>query len=153
MVHLQTLIVWLLHPKENMGLYPPKAIVSATKEEEELPCTHTFLLNRWDSASEDGQVKAKWGCWLTALCSELGPTAQKPAHCSGEHSGVRTGCPPHLGMNGFLVRRNLASNEGKAKNQGSHPTEGKRVRDKELQHPTPRTAFCLRSPRSVSVFC
>lgn len=56
-MHLQTVIVGLLHPNENSGALPPKATVSATKEEEELPCMHTFLLDRWGSASEDGLGK------------------------------------------------------------------------------------------------
>lgn len=143
-MHLQTVIVWLLHPKENAGALPAKSNCFCSKEKKGgnyFSGTLSFWIGKTVLLKT-----VRWGLLtVSTLCSELDLTAQN-LYCSraGGHPGVSGGCQVNLGMNGFPATKEERKARGLIPQRESGPGE------KDIQHSTPLTAFL---PQKKPLLC
>lgn len=145
-MHLQMVIVWLLHPKENAGALPAKSNCFRSKEKKGwnyFSGTCSFWIGKTVLLLKTVRWKSNGA--LDYLCSILrtGSHCSEPTLFSGGHRGVSGGCQINLGMNGLPTTK-----EQKAR--GLIPQRESGPGEKDIQHSTSLTAFL---PQKKPLLC
>lgn len=146
-MHLQTVNVWLLHPKENAGALPAKSNCFCSKDKKGgnyFSGTLSFWIGRTVLLLKTVRWKSNGA--LNCLYSVLrtGSHCSEPILFSGGHLGVSGGCQVNLGINGFPATKE----ERKAR--GLIPQRESGLGEKDIQHSTPLTAFL---PQKKPLLC